>query len=473
MQLAIWFVANSVCLAAYVVCGMGVARRHSLPGLTALIFIVPLWTVAGVFFVLQWRLQVESGAFSLLERQTLPIFLDADYTATMAMYWIFSFVFLAFLFLMPPIDRGGQWRSRRELVALVPSFPLGVTAAMVAAGLAVQELLTRRLVGGLATESLYAAAGNPLVSGVLLKVLVYSVLATSALVALGLSVLLIGRSYGERRGPAIWALFALLLLLQLRSNLVAGDRSATLLLALGLATSVLTFGRRGQWSGGAKALVAVVVGALGYFTVIIGMARANSMGTRQVQSPIDFATQPGEVWSYFASNAFEGEATSAHASLYMLLQRGIEPFQLIPVLDQTYGTYSTQVGLPPAQGFTIHLVAGWWLSVGPLAPIAAAAYLALLVAAFRWIAMRRVTWLSASFVFTAAASAIAGLGPDAMRSGPDALRGTLTTVLVVPAMAGVVPWALALRRSRRAVTSDLGSWPRDRRSGVVRSTRGG
>ena len=122
---------------------------------------------------------------------------------------------------------------------------------------------------------------------------------------------------------------------------------------------------------------------------------------------------------------------------------------MIPFFGQSYGPYSTQVGLPPEQGFTIHPVAAWWMSVGPLAPVAAAAYLGLMVLLFRWVATRRVTALTASFVFTAAASAIAALGPDALRSGPDAIRGTLTTVLIVPGLVGVIPWAVAFRRHSR------------------------
>jgi hypothetical protein len=333
-------------------------------------------------------------------------------------------------------------------MSVIKHFPFLASGVAAGLGILAEVLLVHRIQAATGSPSLYAGSSNPLVSGGTWRAFQYLQLAVSSLASLNLALFVIRISMGRFRNYQLYAFaFLGMLIVQLWVFLVGGDRSATIQLSLGFVAMVLTFAPGRASSLGVR-LASLALGVvLIYFAFVVGMARSSSFSDRGIASPFDFLTEPGTVFAYLADAGIAGEATPAHAALYYMLSQGVEPFHVIPLLQGTYAYYADAIGLPPDQGFTIHLVAGWWLSVGPLAPLFAAIYLYAIIWLFRRLALLSLGPWTMSLRFIAATSALSGLAYDTLRGGPDGLRATIVALLLVPAVAGFPFWYAAVRRA--------------------------
>lgn len=449
---ALWAACVWVGLLAYGLLGWAAVRGRHQPGLAAVLFLLPVWTLLGALFVVEWR-SGSGAAMSNVERQTFPIALGGAYTETLAYYFTFAFAVVAGLALIPRESSEEVSQRRRLVVEVMDHFPIRGALLLCISVLAVEEILIRTLVSQIPGTSLYAADYNPTFDGSLtLKALKYLILAAGCLLVTCLTVALVQRARSiERVWSTVFVIaFALLTGLQVRVYLVMGERSETLSLGLALAIAITTYGTRTKRNFSARAAGFAASATLLYFTVVIGMTRVNSQSTREISSPLAHLTSPTTVWDYFIRDSLIGEAFPAHSSLYLLFERGVAPFQAVPFFSTSYDIYAEGVGLPMNAGFTIHPVAAWWLSVGPFAPLAAAAYLLALMLGLLWLGRLTVRPGTAAIVFVSSTWAFAVLAPVVLRSGPDGLRGVVTTTLVVPVLATWWLWFVAARRHAKA-----------------------
>ena len=447
-----WTFAVSVGLLVYTVLGVQVYRRHRQPGLAAVMFMAAFWTVLGAFTVIRANDGAPSNAFSYLEFRTYPVLLNYAYAQTLVLYFLFLILFLAILLLLKPESTQEKVNTVSTLRAILSYFPLFLAIVGAVGGLALQLLIVQRLTGRLGIDTLYDASSNPNVSRAVLRLNSYINLATSSLIAVISVASVVRASMRNFKPKSIVAIFAALALIgvQYRINVVLGTRSATMILALAVLVGLAAYGfttTRGTVSVRAKWLLGFLGFVALYFIVAIGLARTNANYGAQGQASLAAnLLNPGLVMEELLGAGAEGELLPAHFSLYHALNAGLDVGGLIPYWDSSYASYANQLLLPADQGFTIHLVAGWWLVAGPFAPLMAALQLGVLTWFFLWIARRGITRWSVGWIFAATTWAMVSMPVTSLRSGPEGLRGTLTAALLVPYVSTVVLWIIAFNR---------------------------
>lgn len=451
-----WTLAVLLGLFVYTALAVHVYRRHKQPGLAAVMFMAAFWTVLGAFAVITAKGGTPSAAFSYLESRTYPVLLNEAYAQTLAIYFAFLIIFLAILTLVKPWptrDRVATVTAVREVLSY---FPLILAVLVAMAGLALQFLIVQQLTGTIGTTSLYDAASNTSIPRAVLRLNNYLNLATSAVISVTTVAIVVRASKQGLRPNSILGIATAIAMIgaQYRINVVLGTRSATLILALSIIIGLAAYGwglvqgsvsKRTRWILGILGLVAL------YLIGAIGLARTNSnYGAQSQSSIVSYLFNPAAILEELSGAGAEGELLPAHFSLYHVFNSGLNVGGLIPYWDSTYRAYASQLLLPADQGFTIHLVAGWWLVAGVLAPLLAALQLGGLIYLLLWIARRNLTLWSACWIFVATTWAMASVPVTSLRSGPEGLRGTLTAALLVPFVSTVVLWLIAFKRWQRA-----------------------
>lgn len=437
--MAEWLLILSIlALASFGVLAFITYRLVRSPMLLVATMLIGGWTMLGAIPLLVVKLDDRMNQATYLEGRLFAVLPDSDYLLTLVAYTIFLIVFALLVFALAPRVAGSAPSHDAGWRHVVLGFSHAKLLALCGAAILVEWW-------GLA-QLLRADGGIPLYLNRSLRASRWEAyLTTGSSLALGIGLALLVLAWGSKRSfrGTTAAAYALLLVASFYASWIQGHRRlmletlVTFVVALWALRSVVRRHSPRRW----LARISLALGSLIGLVVVsvVGVTRGHAVGSSVSDDASYFGSSLLDVGALAGSWVGTAELYAAHISLFGVISHGV--MGLSPVdWGFTYPIYARLVGAPSDQGFTIHPVAGWWLLVGPMAPIVAALAIAGMTLLCYRISLGDPTKLSGPLVASALTVSAFGLPSILMRGGPEAAWGAVLEIFVLPVAFLLWPW---------------------------------
>lgn len=418
-------------LLAYAFTLVVLRRRIASATLFTTLLLLPVHTMLGAIIILQARIRDEPATY--LEGLLFRVESDATYATALVAYGLFLFLTVAVIGFAPTCRwaRVGR-RNDRLVIDHWSRYRHGAAIVMLGLLTMLQAALIKVIGQG------GTAYGLVPTEGVVGHVYTYSTIA--AVYGLTISMIILWTTArGVPHLGMVLVSYGALALAQVGISLWSGQRRYLMIALIAGLAALVDKGDLGRRP--VRTLALIVVGFLGLSGMaVVGAVRGGEANLTAVGKALSAP------FSLFEAVAGSSEFFAAHMSLYGVLTAQGQP-RVVPFLQSAYPVYIEGVGVHTAQGFTIHQVAGWWLSVGPLAPLAAALTVGLSALAFRRLAVAAPSTLSVGFISAATYLPAAGVPLILLRGDSSSIRGLVLEILVIPGLFASVPFIAARRQA--------------------------
>jgi hypothetical protein len=435
----------SALLTGYAVLTWAVYRRTRAIFLLVAMVFTGAWSLLGAIPLLWAKLDDSQYRATYLEGRLYVVRPDSDYLTVIVSYGAFLLILASVLLVLAPRISANNPLRLPEWRQLAARFPHTILLAIVFVALVLQWSDVTARMGGESGQSLYLSGQARLD-----RLSTYLSVGSTIAASLGFALLLVSNGF-RRKARAIWISAYLGLLLGLYYlTWILGHRRLMLVAVVGLLVAVLTLRESHQRSRGRQVRVAFIwIGAwIGFVLVsVTGVTRSKAIGPKLADNLGVITSTIGDVGSLVTSWLGTAELYAAHMSLYGVIANS-DRIDETSTWAATYSRYSEIVHAPSDQGFTLHQVTGWWLVVGPFAPLVAGLFVALLVLVL--LRVSRSSPLASTGAFALPALSVSALSIPSllMRGGPESAWGLLLETLLLPGAVLFVPWLVALKRVR-------------------------
>jgi hypothetical protein len=432
-------ISVAVTLVAYYLALIGIWSHTLDPGATLTLLLAPYWTIVGAVPVLLRKRDSSGAQYSYLETRLFELYPDRTYALVLLTYAGFLLIGILIVALTSRgVDQFDQARGTDTWNSRAAEFSHGLLLTWLSFASLLKFAVVVKLIGSASSTSIYVA--TRVVRGdnaSLIRLYQYLSIAVSYPLATGfvlwLSFPAARRKYAFWMRRTISVIYALFLLSVLAENALFGNR-ATLLVMMG-AIAAGWFRWRymtaplAERSGLRRRFGAATGGGLVALGTI-GISRGGGLS-----SP---SAVVGSLWlnlqrvgHVVLQEVASSEKLAAHMSLYTVIERNPAP---MPLATDSYVAYVNLVHAPVDQTFTLHYVTAWWLHLGPLGIIGAILSFGIVVGLVQRVAASIASPLRAGACLAAATLPAAGIPVVLLRSGPEALRGVIVELILIPAI---------------------------------------